>query len=72
MARRTALLEFLQRQQILPLDFNTTFQIYHTYDEHAEVERVKLTECSQKAKEIEQARALRDVSLINWAINFSI
>lgn len=34
LARRTALMEYLHRQQILPLDFNLTFERYHTYDEH--------------------------------------
>lgn len=31
--RRTALLEYLTRQQIVPLDYNLTFVQYHTYDE---------------------------------------
>lgn len=32
--RRTALVEYLTRQQIIPLDYNLTFTQYHTYDEH--------------------------------------
>lgn len=61
MGRRTALLEFLQRQQILPLDFNTTFQVYHTYDEHAEVNRKKIEERAVRRREKEKTKAIRDV-----------
>jgi hypothetical protein len=44
-------MEFLHRQQILPLDYNLTFEKYHTYDEHLEVGRERVKEAALRLED---------------------